>query len=143
MKASELRIGNYFHPCLLGNGVRMPATLVFHKVGAVDKFGSVTVIEPGEKFSPMYAPGDYVGVPLTPDILEKAGFEYYTWGKPLDFTHMIKSEIILRIHNEGCSVFNLSPCNSDDKQFVCQVKYLHQLQNIWFCIKNEELTINL
>ena len=78
-------------------------------------------------------------IPLTPEILEKCGFIKLrnNWSENVPDTFKIN---LLNLNN-GDDILNLilnavnAPCP--------KVKYLHQLQNIYFCLCEEELKIEL
>ena len=74
-------------------------------------------------------PETYMPITLTEEILLKCGF--VNWDK-VDDCYIIKGLIIWK-------------CN---EMFLCykngvHIKYLHQLQNLYFALTNEELEINL
>lgn len=69
-------------------------------------------------------------IPLTEEILLKCGFEKHNkefWFKDF-FIGLIDNSFNLK---EGIGVY------------VADVYYLHQLQNLYFALTNEELTVNL
>lgn len=113
--ASSLRIGNYV------------------KVG--DIFDIIT--QP----SYIYMADFYDPIPLTPEILEKAGF---IKSPAANSTYKSVPELKAEIHFEDfrgglvcvlyCSTGSFIPNN---------IKYLHQLQNLYHALSGEELTINL
>jgi hypothetical protein len=82
---------------------------------------------------------DLTPIPITPEILEKAGFKksielvggflYYEDNSKEDF------DIALI---DGIATLQVESCNYG-KPF----KYLHQLQNIFYSLTGEELQINL
>jgi hypothetical protein len=68
-------------------------------------------------------------IPLTPEKLEKCGFIYRNDSKDI----MDNGYFVLYL---GDSIyFNSYP--------IVQVKYLHQLQNLYFALTGTELTVNL
>ena len=77
-----------------------------------------------------YAPGFCNPIPLTPELLEKCGFanngqgifDHPTWGSYL----YPRNGAYLVSHVEGVAV-----------------KHVHQLQNLFFALTGEVLTINL
>lgn len=81
-------------------------------------------------------------IPLTPEILEKAGFE-----KIGDNGYIIYEFEDEKNANEGFYV----ECEGDGYAYYypsntamdVQINYLHQLQNLFFCLTGEELKINL
>jgi hypothetical protein len=75
-------------------------------------------------------PDDFSPIPLTPELLEKCGFEY--------------SEGWYHRKISGLNL-NILP-NSDyhiDGEQIAPLKSLHQLQNLYFSLTNEELQIQL
>lgn len=110
IKANELRIGNII---MAG--------------------GKVTVCEVEDIAKCKRSPALRHGIPLTPEILEKAGFG----------------------HNGNLHVYKdfEAGYNNDDfmygqhsvrikKSLIVKIKHLHQLQNLYFALTGEELNIN-
>lgn len=130
IQANELRIGNWV------------TELIKNRIVAIDG------IESNQDFvwvnylngSGQYKVGinDIEPIPLTPEILEKCGFEITgqtehpnnIWTK---YGEESKFELEQIIH------FFLY----DNKCFGTQVNYLHQLQNIYFSLTGEELDVKL
>lgn len=79
----------------------------------------------------------FEGIPLTPEWLERAGFEYAD-GFVDDYT---KQPITLYNNpfKEGWTVENLFKQQITEDMLV--IKYVHQLQNLCFALTGEELTI--
>jgi hypothetical protein len=81
----------------------------------------------------------YEPIPLTPEILEKAGFKK---GEPFYISH--EDTFYL-----GDRYFWVQHCfchkTSHESAIVLAwwVKYVHQLQNLYFALTGEELEINL
>jgi hypothetical protein len=88
---------------------------------------------------------------LTPEILEKCtlkkgfGTIIYSNGKETKEYHLSYPIVLVgNVVNESYSVFYKYTCgwqNEDD--FICEIEFLHQLQNLFFTLTNEELIINL
>jgi hypothetical protein len=78
-------------------------------------------------------------IPLTPEILEKAGFAFrpdtvpQRWNKPMIGFH---STFYLYVGKEG--VLSFSPAEWNWTQ---EIKYVHQLQNLYFALTQEELPL--
>jgi hypothetical protein len=76
-------------------------------------------------------------IPLTDDILLKAGFK-----KKQSYFELI-SLTTLRLHNYGEKGFLCELVNDikdlDRTVYLNTIKYLHQLQNLYFAITNKEL----
>ena len=114
IKANELRIGNWVN----------------------DKIGLVTIGENGKiNFADVYEP-----IPLTPEILEKCGFKtnklQNLFKRVKEKTEGMKSEIHLGDYYDERKYYYLVGLN-------IRIIYLHQLQNLYFALTNEELIINL
>ena len=143
--ANELRIGNYFHPCDTRGGVTIPNTTIIWKVGSIDKFGKVAVIEPSNENNIYLTIYECSPIPLTPEILEKCGFEKSK--KQEDgFCLFMNQFTFIDLDNdgEGYHVF-LRQFDSSDKSINDCVLidstlfHLHQLQNLYYALTGEEL----
>jgi hypothetical protein len=116
MDVRELRIGNY----IMGNSK-------VYAIRADENLAYVTVPEGHGCVSLDHAHP----IPLTPEILEKAGFEYFDgyYGNTL------------------CSVFAMNMTEwgivYDGVKIYVGFEYLHQLQNLYFALTGEELNIEL
>lgn len=107
INANELRIGNL-----------------------VEKNGVVYVAD----FITIRMAHNYNPIPLTPEILEKAGFEIQI--SQIDFWK--KGKVYMYWDGE-----ELSANFGHIEQLDVHVKYLHQLQNLFFALTGEELTVSL
>lgn len=68
-------------------------------------------------------------IPITPEILEKCGFE-----KGSIYFYFSKFRIV-KINDSNNWLILLS----DTYHHLCKLKYLHQLQNLYFALTGEEL----
>lgn len=112
IKANELRLGNYF----------------FDEDGNEKKIGysdlvslTITVLH----FNP---------IPLTPEILERCGFNYWQDAIPKPYWKT-KKGFPLYTTKDYFIVRDLTHTN------MGKVKYLHQLQNLYHALTGEELEI--
>jgi hypothetical protein len=110
--ASELRIGNYLN---------------IHGDPAPIQIGWFYLIAKGDELPP------HEPIPLTPEILEKAGFVYDK------ITHY-KNILMLA---EGDNGFDVWVKHFGEGNRINAVKHLHQLQNLYFALTGEELNIEL
>lgn len=89
---------------------------------------------------------DLEPIPLTPEILEKCGWvtldaesDIMTWG-PEDDSFSISN-------NGGLDDERNQPyyfaCDRNFIELKREIKYLHQLQNLYFALTGEELPVNL
>lgn len=132
MEINELRIGSYFHPCDTKGGVIVPNTSVIWQVGMIDKFGKIGVIEPENEKSIFLPIWECSPVLITPELLTEFGatLEFLSnWTHSLQvgglkinfrFNHFLYSEV------EGIYLGD-------------RIKYLHQLQNLYFSLSGVEL----
>ena len=131
MNAQELRIGNWVlidgKPERIDSIVTSSSNFLYDGVNAEIEDGyygdySVMVKDPEP-------------IPITPEILEKAGFEFESRG--VDAFEQIWSCNGIEIwqHDEGFS--------QDYSPYSVDIKHLHQLQNLYFALTGEELDIEL
>ena len=120
MKATELRIGNYIDYTTEREIVTMQITYEY-----------IRLIHNGNK--------NFKPIPLTEEWLLKFGFEFSRdpesnyYEKTFDFTAFYKVVIERKI---GSDVFCYSSFFS-----TTQLIYVHQLQNLYFALTGEELTL--
>ena len=101
----------------------------------------------GTDFSLLYAPSiddmfKPEPIPLTPEILEKSGWKYVR-GNGYMYLALPNSQYTLvfwRIkRNPSFTIIH----EDDRAEFSVDIKYLHQLQNLYFALVGEELEITL
>lgn len=119
--ANELRIGDWAYDNKLNGNVKFTS---FYGLCNVEN-----------------NPDDYDPIPLTPEVLEKCGFEMRIeeTGPPInDSTEIWENKWLeCLFDNHGALILNGS--NFD----MNRPKYLHQLQNLYFALTGEELTVKL
>ena len=140
MKATELRVNNLVH-FSLSNIVRVES-INTHTCICKAKYSrsGKDIFEDMISFSGDTASGNapiesFWGIPLTEEILLKCGFKYYKENNSyqLDFGFYC---IWGRLEKE----FTLYS-NGDETE--TEIKYLHQLQNLYWCLTGQELEVNL
>jgi hypothetical protein len=120
IKASELRIGNW-------------VTTDAGRTGIIDGYAIQQIDEAGDVFDSGFRP-----IPLTPEILEKCGFEYRENNYNKFYRKAIEqASLKIMVHSER---FYFSPF---EMNYETELKYLHQLQNLYFALTGNELEINL
>ena len=79
---------------------------------------------------------EYKGISLTPEMLEKCGAEKYEeFGK--SFMELsVTTDLVIFSDETGVKLM----CLGDE---IKKVEYLHDLQNLYFALTNNELEINL
>ena len=139
MTANELRIGNLFYGTLKKHGVKLPIQCAF-RVFKIEAFRVKACLwnkhfatTPDNEFY-WFDIKDIVGTPLTQNIILNNGFEktsnFYS------FTNDLKFIIEPDIEERFCLRVKLSKYLS---VFICQVNFVHQLQNAMFVFREEEL----
>lgn len=111
MHANELRIGNYFYALEESGSLRARVPIkIPMRVGSVDKFGEIKVIEPSSPKTYIYQYGWYTGIPIDNKVLAacKASGEWWEW---LLF----------------------------EKPRSMKIVFLHELQNLYFAVTREEI----
>ena len=117
MKAQDLRIGNK----------------IFYRNKAITvNWQELKWIQEGNN--------NFQPIPLTEEILLKCGFEFVR-NNDEPFYQLIKNGIVF--NSDYLSVEDSIDCVISTVNSLVKFKYLHQLQNIFFALTNEELTINL
>jgi hypothetical protein len=133
MKATELRIGNLTQDSK-GNLLKV--------IGLTDDNISYYVVD-RSKF-PLEVGWQAKPIPLTEEWLVKFGFEYY---KPLNHFRIVIDDIWYSIQSNykkldgfWFTYVNLNVCEVNHMPFK-EIKHIHQLQNLYFALTGEELTI--
>ena len=77
-------------------------------------------------------------IPLTPEILEKAGF-----AKKYDYYEIWygNEDISFQLLNDGW--YRMWECDGMEGRTGIAYKYVHQLQNLYFALTGEELKLDL
>lgn len=117
MKANELRIGNFIRSKQTGYDVRFVS------------FYGLCNIENN--------PDEYEPIPLTGEILKKCGFE----SEHITYHYILIGDDALHVYynNSGLHRYGVKYKYA----YLTEIEYLHQLQNLYFALTGEELTVNL
>jgi hypothetical protein len=138
INANELRIGNWVYG---SEGMPQQIAYVGDTIGLRNDCYGTDKYQKNPIFS--YDIDTINPIPITPELLEKAGFEKllraHFW--EIDMRHNIgqiqvnpdNGMVWLRHHRHE---FSMNPMTTDPI-------HLHQLQNLYFALTGEELTINL
>lgn len=123
IKQNELRLGNYVKT--------IHDTLDIIKVTEIKE----SVIYSDKTKGISY--GSLLPIPLTREILLKCGFEQSEWDNYSTFRNLFCQEgsIVISLKNKYIEIGDLT--------LDFKIKHLHQLQNLYFALTNEELKINL
>ena len=128
IQANELRLGN------LVTVTRAKKEEEYEKVVSLTTIGHKTYSIKEDSFIKLAVNSELNPIPLTEDILLKAGFE-----KNYDYCSS-EDEVLYHLGNFCWNMGDISYNGSDD-WFKC--KYVHQLQNLYFALTGEELNIEL
>lgn len=140
IKSTDLRIGNWVsgtkdyekYPmplqvvALMNNEVYYRYATDEPKEFNVDRFGEFN-----------HQNSETYGIPLSPSILEKCGFVL----APQRQSIFIKGRLQLWMGHTGCIAY-LKHEDNDTSFWIGDCKHLHQLQNLYYSLVGQELTIN-
>jgi len=123
MKAQDLRIGNYYQ--YAGN-----SGIIYARVKGIkqNEFGFFSDLD-GVNF------GICKPIPLTEEWLEKFGIDFSIEKEWHQLTFTIKGLLFETASSMEGFTYNLCFDN------MINIKHVHQLQNLYFCLYGEELTI--
>lgn len=124
MEVQELRVGNYLFK--YGEVVKIVEIGIKHK-------GDTNYYLRSENDNCGYWIDQFNPIPLTEEILLKCGFKKRSDGHFNMFKH---SEVDIII----CNDFSSWQCDGINFS-VNRIKYLHQLQNLYWCLVGKELNI--
>lgn len=139
MKASELRIGNLFRDKLTGTIIKVselrPDKIFFDVLG--DSLPDGWQAEP---------------IPLTAEILEKIPKEFIdifrkckTTGKYVEYKKNPEGNAVKyrELFNTDMIIIVENPALPEGWKYRTIVAYVHEVQNLYFCLTGEELKIQL
>lgn len=141
MEINELRIGNYVKHYDPINGTNI------YKVYRINDSGSVSLNDKGQLASCTVE--DIQPIELTDELLVKIGFEIQgRYRKFTSYELVIRlSDSIVRIvyivYNDGNPTIEIITFNEHNEYRNKDIKYLHQLQNVYYCLTGQELEIEL
>jgi len=128
--ANELRVGNLvtYNPVAVDEGTLITPLAI----SCVDNQVGV-ILDDG--FTNCYTWDEILPIPLTPDILEKCSPYLLDWFCEGSFK-VVKDE------SYGWCMKVRNASHTKEIEFG-YFKYLHQLQNLYFALTGQELTVNL
>jgi hypothetical protein len=133
IKVTEFRIGNYVYEMgvdysydtpMVDKDDKTPVQVDLAVLGEILNFDGTT------KFK-YYKP-----IPLTTELLEKCGFKLDDF-----YSLRINRQLWLQYISDKISLGYDS--NFGSLPLLLEIKYLHQLQNIYFALTGQELEVNL
>ena len=146
MKASELRIGNFVNS--IAEGLRSG----YGKVKSIEEDGAVIMFRSGHI---KRIPSDYLEpIAVTEEILSRYGFNMYDYEFETDDSDAMVYYQKLKEGTDKCFFeVGLMPCGehefifkshyADAELVIAKFSHLHQLQNLYFTLTGQELTIEL
>jgi hypothetical protein len=139
----ELRKGNYVYPCISSGGIILPLD-IYSKVFEIKFEGANLALDITKPFAEQvcfdYRYNRIEPIPLTEELVSKLfrkhdNFEMFVFGTWVMY------------YIEYCPIddcFNIRvKINDEESLFLKRVDYLHQLQNIYYILEDEELEIKL
>lgn len=148
MKASELRIGNLVDIIGRSRKFHMPLGAV-KMVGSIDLF-KVTLYDPSKPFAVQEIPtetdiSDLSPIPLNEEWLLKFGFEKrdncYRLDSGAGSIVIDVSDILTAILGDGVYIHSGTSDHLEHGFYSAHIEYIHQLQNLYFALTGEELTV--
>lgn len=144
IKAEEIKVGNKITDIPYGRELEV-IEIRKNGVGCHYKGQQNTEID-GVRYS-HFAYEDLTGIPLTPELLEKAGFMKMKSDKHTSYTGVAQLNYgnpVLWLNEHS----KLSTNGGNDYLFMgdgfrIPCKYLHQLQNLYYCLTSSELKIEI
>lgn len=139
MKASELRKGNWVKTCIPDMKIMIP--FLNAKVQGITIFDEIEFNHEPTNTNGFTMPDKHImGIPLTEEILLKSGFIEFKIDE--DF-YLRKNDFVFEISGVfGFSIFDVDfELLSVNGNKV--LKFVHQLQNLYFVLTGEELEIIL
>jgi hypothetical protein len=119
IKANELRVGNWIASQYDDDPIKVTGGLI----NAIENGMDECSVE---------------GIPITPEILGKAGFSYHSY-KNGHLYYINNSSGFTLLQSYGKLNFSYSQSQTYGKALT----YVHQLQNLYFALTGEELNIQL
>lgn len=139
IKANELRIGNYVHPCTHADPVIIPMNNIFARIFTIEFDGCRLALDHKKPFAQqecgLWEYKRIKPIPLTEEWLVRFGFEVkkHKW---IVATHKLNTDFVINNAIDGSMRFTPVWCK-DYKPII----FVHQLQNLYFALTGEELTI--
>lgn len=125
MKANDLRIGNWLHLYDKQNGEPF-----YSQVTGLTENGKIWFVRHPKHNDCAWRPEKIKPIPLTEEWLIKFGFKKWKNGEMFS----VKNFIIYWKAKSKCYGYGKS-------HLQLKIKYVHQLQNLYFALTDEELTI--
>ena len=135
MTANELRIGNWVSYTNDNGTFNL-------QVEEIRPTGIITIWNGGSWFVSF---DKLKGIPLTEEILLKAGFEIGGYNF-VEVTHPRHPRLFFVIGNNFDSIwwnYNIQGTSKECESSQIEIKYLHQLQNLFFALTGEEIKIEV
>lgn len=136
MEASELRIGNIINQGAMYGEQAIEAYQIYN----------YSLFEKGGKVAEYYK--DWQPIELTEEWIEKIGFEFFDYGVADNIImreYFLNKSITVRykicLNSDGFNEFSIEVMGRE-MLLNGDVRYLHQLQNLYFAITGEELQIS-
>ncbi len=123
---NEIRLGNYIEK--YGKWLRVVAITDYPAKKTISAFSESTDCYELQS-------SDFNPIPLSPDILQRCGFEHQYENK------WANGEVELEKYNLSESYYLLN--GEERTNWSLRYEYLHQLQNLYYSLVNQELKIQL
>lgn len=144
MKATELRLGNLVNTINREGEIHLPNSKVFsvQEIGFDCILCEINKIPAQERTLPIFAVRDLCPIPLTSEWIENFGFSKGFKGcsylnLPGDGGQLLPFFYV----NNRMEVEYVQFMDAKEENEIKRVHFVHQLQNLYFALTGEELTI--
>lgn len=141
IQANELRTGNWVNI----QSHDQYAQIIEIKSGRPDNRDFVRISSPNLDTQFAVEISQIVPIPLTEEILLKAGFEIGGYNF-VEVTHPKHPRLFFVIGNNFDSIwwnYNIQGTSKECESSQIEIKYIHQLQNLFFALTGEEIKIEV
>jgi len=129
--AKDLRIGNWINLSLRQD---LPIYGKVLSIGSLEQEFEQVYCECEESFEWAFK-DNYTGIPLTPEILEKCGFERGI----KSINEGLELQIDFYKNSIDARITLLDNFDGDRSADIIETKYLHELQNLYYALTKQEL----
>lgn len=139
INANELRVGNYIYEIFDSPiSEKDKRVIIINSING--NYGTIITLDDNITQLDYCEP-----IPITPEVLEKCGLYYCMKGTCSErfkyqegYWVLISSTIYLKDGGDGFSVETITYSHEECTE-ISVIKYLHQLQNLYFALTGEEL----
>lgn len=137
----EIRLGNFICPVSTSGYIDIPITNIHHRVSEIDVFGTVKIIVPTKVEELSFKLWEYTGIPITHEWLLRLGWQYLQGRTDGELTKdAFKARLEIDYDEKGIKIKSRY-LGLDEYRYLDHIKYIHQLQNLYFFLEGVELGV--